>query len=71
MKNLKRYLVIKNSQYYPSAGTGDWDGPYKTLSEARRESREWDARGGGNHSYIEDLFAWIGMNEREEELDDE
>lgn len=63
MENIKRYLVIKNSQYYPSAGTGDWDGPYASLKRARREAAEWDAKHPENYSYVEDLFRWMGLDE--------
>jgi hypothetical protein len=54
---MKRWLVIVNDQYYPSAGTRDWRGCFKTRPEA--EAYAATIERDGNSVEIVDLFQWI------------
>jgi hypothetical protein len=65
---MKRYLLIQNEGYYPSAGTDDWIACYETLEEAENHRDELKKADPYNRRYqtIVDLFGWIGISSNEE-----
>ena len=60
---MKRWLVIGNSQYYPSAGTGDWLDVFVDEEKAHKRAKAWIAQEKGNSAYVVDLFRWMGISD--------
>ena len=60
---MKPYLVIRNEQYYPSHGTGDWVDTFELKSEAEDKKKEiLENAGPYNDVSVEivDLRIWTG-----------
>lgn len=69
MTDIKRYLLIRNTDYYPSAGTGDWIACFETHEEAEKHIEYCRFNSGDCH--IVDLFGWMQIKDIQEYTPDE
>lgn len=70
---MKRWLLIKNEQYYPGSGTRDWADTYhnKDLKVAQSDAKKWEAKEAGNSAYIVDMWEWLDVKKDEATEDDD
>lgn len=57
--NMKRWLVIKNDQYYPSAATDDWLATFADDKLSEAEKMVEDIKDEYSSTYIIDMWEWM------------
>ena len=62
---MKPYLLIRNEDFYPSGGTGDWIQTFSTREEAEQYIK--DKKFNEEDCVVVDLRTWMEMDIGQEE----